>query len=154
LSLALQYIKKMPKTTLIKKSLPFKNKAIGLKSQPDFCNQIAYLRTTLSPFELLNALQHIEQQLGRFRKRKNGARTIDLDILLFNQLKITHPNLTIPHPSMLERDFIMIPLRKMMIITAPFQSPINDEDNAMRLSIKKSSRVLNKIVVSQSLILV
>jgi 2-amino-4-hydroxy-6-hydroxymethyldihydropteridine diphosphokinase len=71
------------------------------------------VKTRLSPRQLLSALQKIENDLGRVRAVKNGPRTVDLDILLYGGLKLSQPDLTIPHPRMKERDFVLRPLREI-----------------------------------------
>ncbi len=82
----------------------------GPQNQPDFVNAICLLETLLSPMELLSALQGIEQTQGRVKKRHWGERLIDLDILLFDNLTLSTPELTIPHSEVSNRDFVLIPL--------------------------------------------
>jgi 2-amino-4-hydroxy-6-hydroxymethyldihydropteridine diphosphokinase len=77
---------------------------------PDFINAVARITTELGPRELLGQLQAIEKELKREGSFKNAPRTIDLDILLYGQEVIDEPDLTIPHPRMLERDFVLQPL--------------------------------------------
>lgn len=84
--------------------------AIGPGEQPSYINGVICLVTTLSPLELLKALQTIENRQGRKRTIRWGARTLDLDILLFNDCVISSEELTIPHPRMQERNFVMTPL--------------------------------------------
>ncbi len=99
------------KNTIIKKcSSLYHTKAIGNESQPDFVNAVIEIETTLSPHELLQQLLIIEQQHGRKRIEKWGPRTLDLDILLFDSIVLTTDELTIPHPRMLERAFVLVPL--------------------------------------------
>jgi 2-amino-4-hydroxy-6-hydroxymethyldihydropteridine diphosphokinase len=76
----------------------------------DYVNAVAQLQTSLSPQELLQALQHIEQQYGRERSYPNAPRTLDLDLLLYGQQSIASPELTVPHPRMTTRAFVLIPL--------------------------------------------
>jgi 2-amino-4-hydroxy-6-hydroxymethyldihydropteridine diphosphokinase len=83
---------------------------VGYLDQPNFINQVISLQTSLSPAELFERFQQIEFQLKRVKKIVNGPRTIDIDILLFNQEIILTNDLTIPHPRMLDRAFVMIPL--------------------------------------------
>ncbi|UCG77436.1 MAG: 2-amino-4-hydroxy-6-hydroxymethyldihydropteridine diphosphokinase [Nitrospirota bacterium] len=85
----------------------------GKKDQPDFINMVVRISTDKGPRELLGALRSIEAELGRTRKEKWGPREIDLDILLFDDLSINDPDLKIPHPHMLERDFVMGPLSEI-----------------------------------------
>ncbi len=77
---------------------------------PDYLNAAVKLETALEPEELLDVLQKIENDLGRKRPFKNAPRTIDLDILLYGDRAVNSPGLTIPHPRMFERAFVMKPL--------------------------------------------
>ncbi|MDD8059737.1 MULTISPECIES: 2-amino-4-hydroxy-6-hydroxymethyldihydropteridine diphosphokinase [Shewanella] len=78
--------------------------------QPDYVNAVAGFMTSLSPIDLLDALQHIEQQQGRVRLQHWGPRTLDLDLLLYGQQQISLPRLTVPHYGMKQRSFVLIPL--------------------------------------------
>ncbi|MDR7267640.1 2-amino-4-hydroxy-6-hydroxymethyldihydropteridine diphosphokinase [Pelomonas saccharophila] len=77
---------------------------------PDFLNAVVALDTTLLPLELLDALQAIEQAHGRERPYRNAPRTLDLDLLLYDQLTLDTPRLTLPHPRLGERAFVLRPL--------------------------------------------
>ena len=88
----------------------YRSKAVGPGKQPDYVNAALALHTQLQPLTLLDALQAIADKQGRIRTIRFGARTLDLDILLFNQQKINHPRLSVPHPRMLERNFVIQPL--------------------------------------------
>lgn len=88
--------------------------------QPDYLNGCAILNVQQTPEELLALLQAVELQFGRVRNEKWGARTLDLDIILYENLIIKTPNLTIPHPRMYERAFVLIPLAQ---IAADWQEP-------------------------------
>jgi len=79
-------------------------------SGPDYLNAVAKLDTALEPEVLLSSLQKIEDALGRKRPFKNAPRTIDIDILTYDQRTINSLRLTVPHPAMLERDFVLEPL--------------------------------------------
>jgi 2-amino-4-hydroxy-6-hydroxymethyldihydropteridine diphosphokinase len=81
--------------------------------QPDYLNGCATIQTSLEPLELLNILHSIESEFGRVRQEIWGARTLDLDLLLYDNLIIDLPTLQIPHPRMLERAFVMVPLAKI-----------------------------------------
>ena len=87
--------------------------AVGGPPQPKFLNAVAFCETDHSPQEFLKVLLTIEKNLGRERTVTNGPRTIDLDILLFDDLSISTPELTIPHPRMFKRDFVMTPLKEI-----------------------------------------
>jgi 2-amino-4-hydroxy-6-hydroxymethyldihydropteridine diphosphokinase len=79
-------------------------------SGDDYINAVARLQTTLEPEELLVALQNIEQAHGRLRPYHNAPRTLDLDLLLYGDQLIASPTLTVPHPRMTERAFVLVPL--------------------------------------------
>ncbi|MFA7130099.1 MAG: 2-amino-4-hydroxy-6-hydroxymethyldihydropteridine diphosphokinase [Sphaerochaeta sp.] len=86
---------------------------VGYIDQPDFLNAVVELQTTLSPYELLGHCNGIEQKMKRKRLVHWGPRTIDLDILLYGNLVLHEEKLTIPHPRMLERKFVMQPLSEI-----------------------------------------
>jgi 2-amino-4-hydroxy-6-hydroxymethyldihydropteridine diphosphokinase len=81
--------------------------------QPDYINGCATIRTSLAPFDLLNTLHAIESEFGRVRQEVWGARTLDLDLLLYDNLIIDLPTVQIPHPRMLERAFVLAPLAEI-----------------------------------------
>lgn len=83
---------------------------MGPQDQPDYLNAAVELKTSLEPLALLDQLQAFEQQAGRVRLRHWGERTLDLDLLLFDDQQIQHPRLIVPHVGICERDFVMIPL--------------------------------------------
>jgi 2-amino-4-hydroxy-6-hydroxymethyldihydropteridine diphosphokinase len=84
---------------------------VGYLAQSAFFNMACRLSVSLSPFDLLDALREIENKLGRTRPIRWGPRTIDLDILLYDRERIDTVSLTIPHPRMFERAFVLVPLR-------------------------------------------
>jgi len=89
----------------------------GFQSEHPFLNAACMVLTTLSPEQCLKETQKIERELGRTQKTKNGVyhdRPIDIDLLLYDDLKLSTPKLTLPHPHMYERDFVMIPLREII----------------------------------------
>ena len=81
--------------------------------QPAYLNQVCQLRTGLPPSELMNRLLQIETKLGRTRARRNAARPIDLDLLLYGDRRINMPGLEVPHPSMAERAFVLAPFAEI-----------------------------------------
>ncbi len=83
---------------------------VGGPPQGLFLNAALKAETSLAPLDLLHCIHRIEEELGRVRTVRNGPRTIDIDILLYDDLKLASPALTIPHPRMVERDFVMRPL--------------------------------------------
>ncbi len=91
----------------------------GFESDNTFVNAAIRCTTSLSPFEILNITQNIERAMGRTLKSVDGQyhdRIIDIDILIYDALHITTPQLTLPHPLMKERDFVMIPLKEILQI--------------------------------------
>lgn len=82
-------------------------------SGPDYINAVLEIKTTLSSPELLSQLQNIEQQAGRQRPQPNAPRTLDLDILLYGSASINSPKLTVPHPRMWQRAFVLRPLHEI-----------------------------------------
>ena len=107
---AVQQLHALPQTQLQHISPVYQNPAIGPGEQPDYLNAVIALDTKLSPHELLHALQTIENQQGRRREIRWGARSLDLDILLYGDLQLPAPDLEIPHPRMLLRNFVLYPL--------------------------------------------
>ena len=93
-----------------KASRVYRTKAWGITDQPDFLNQALLVSTHLSPFELLEKIQEIERRMGRVREIKWGERIIDIDILFYNDEIIDTENLTIPHPYLHYRNFVLLPL--------------------------------------------
>ena len=88
----------------------------GFESDNTFVNAVILCETTLTPRQVLRATQKIEREMGRKKKSTDGGyadRCIDIDILLYDDLRVDEPDLQIPHPLMLKRDFVMIPLREI-----------------------------------------
>jgi len=100
----------MPNTEVTGLSHWYCSAPMGPQNQPDYINGIAQLETTLNPEQLLRALQHIENLHLRERKEHWGARTLDLDILLYGNQTIDLPYLQIPHPGITTRNFVLLPL--------------------------------------------
>jgi len=92
---------------------------------PDYINAVAALDTTLAPLDLLDVLQALENQHGRQRPYQNAPRTLDLDLLLYGNTTLDTARLTLPHPRMLERTFVTVPLRELLA-RARFQKPCWD----------------------------
>lgn len=106
---------------------------VGYTDQADFLNITVQLVTTLEPIALLDACQHIEQTLGRERTIRWGPRTVDLDILLYNQDNIKMERLLVPHPRMDERAFVLIPLLEIAPdIVDPVNGTLYSEKDAVR----------------------
>ncbi len=107
---AMREIDEIPDTGLVRLSSHYQTAPVGLVDQPPFVNAVVQVETILSPHELLHHLAEIEQRHGRVRGEKNGPRTLDLDILLFNDWRIDDAQLVLPHPRMHERAFVLVPL--------------------------------------------
>jgi len=124
---ALAALKALPQTRLVRVSSFYRSIPIGPPGQPDYINAVAALDTGLSAGQLLNALQAIEQAQGRERKERWGARTLDLDILLFGACSIDTARLVVPHPEMQQRAFVLWPLAEIAgNLTLPDGSPLTD----------------------------
>lgn len=91
----------------------YESEAWGVTDQPIFLNQVVLVSTTLSPLDVLDSIQAIEDNLGRVRISKWGARVIDIDILYFNHDCIQHERLIVPHPYLPDRRFVLIPLAEI-----------------------------------------
>lgn len=103
-------IGQLPQSRLVRVSSGYQSTAVGPGDQPDYLNAVLQLDTELPPLELLDVLQAIELQQGRVRELHWGARTLDLDILLYGDHLIDEPRLTIPHERMAQRNFVLYPL--------------------------------------------
>jgi len=110
---AITEILKADHNKLLAKSSFFKTKPLGYTSQDWFINAVIKIETELKPLQLLRALKGIESQLGREETFRWGPRTIDLDILFFNEREIRTQELQIPHPLLHERQFVLIPLAEI-----------------------------------------
>jgi 2-amino-4-hydroxy-6-hydroxymethyldihydropteridine diphosphokinase len=107
---AMIHLHNLHNTRVIGYSPLYQNPAIGPGEQPDYLNAVVALRTELSASTLLAELQTIELSQGRLRGELWAARTLDLDILLYGNERIDTPALQIPHPRMLQRNFVLYPL--------------------------------------------
>jgi 2-amino-4-hydroxy-6-hydroxymethyldihydropteridine diphosphokinase len=103
----------LPDTRLVSRSRLYRSAPVGYQAQPDFVNAVARLETELAPPGLLDALQQIERRHGRRRPFPGAPRTLDLDLLLYGEEVIDSPSLTVPHPRMHERAFVLRPLAEI-----------------------------------------
>lgn len=110
---ALQRLQEHKKISILKQSSIYETAPVGYTNQADFLNMVIQAETDCTPIELLDYCQQIEKELGRKRTIRFGPRTIDLDILLYNQENIKMERLTIPHPRMHERAFVLVPLNEI-----------------------------------------
>lgn len=120
---ALQEIERLA-GILQKKSSLYQTAAWGNTQQPDFLNQVILIQTTLSPNKLLDTLLTIELKFGRERKEHWGPRTLDLDLLFLDDRILNKEHLTLPHPRIAERKFILIPLEE---IAADWLHPVEQK---------------------------
>ena len=107
---ALIELDKLPLTRVTHTSSLFCSSPVGPQDQDDFINAAAAVETRLSPLALLDQLQALEQRHRRKRDRHWGPRTLDLDLLLFDQCMLSHPRLRVPHPEIRARRFVLCPL--------------------------------------------
>jgi 2-amino-4-hydroxy-6-hydroxymethyldihydropteridine diphosphokinase len=109
-SQALQELDALPQVRVVRCSSLYRSAPVGYLEQPDFINAVAQLHTALSPRALLDALLALEQRCGRTREFINAPRTLDLDVLLYDDVQLHEHGLTIPHPQMHLRAFVLQPL--------------------------------------------
>lgn len=102
-----------PALEVVRASSLYETAPVGRTDQPDFLNAVALLRTSLPPRDLLDALLHVENRMGRVRTLRWGPRVIDLDLLLYGDAQVETPGLTIPHPRLRERAFVLVPLAEI-----------------------------------------
>ena len=110
---AAKTIAALPNCHVASASSVYSSRAVGPGEQPQYLNAVLKLSTTVAPLELLDTLQAIEQQHGRVRTQRWGARTLDIDILLYGEQAIDLTRLQIPHPRMAERNFVLYPLAEI-----------------------------------------
>ena len=112
---ALREIDDISEVSLLRVSSLYRTAPVGKVDQPHFINAVAEIATVLSPHDFLAALREIEERHGRVRNpdEKSGPRTLDLDVLTFNDWRIDDAQLTTPHPRMHERAFVMVPLAEI-----------------------------------------
>ena len=126
-------------TTLLAASSLYRSAPVE-SSGPDYLNAVVLLETRLSPHALLAALQGIEDRHGRERPYRNAPRTLDLDLLLYGEQRIATPTLTVPHPRLCERAFVLLPLAEI----APRQ-PIPGRDGVSALLAGVASQRIDRL---------
>jgi 2-amino-4-hydroxy-6-hydroxymethyldihydropteridine diphosphokinase len=110
---AIELLKTDEQIHLVERSSIYETEPVGYVDQQSFLNMVVHIKTTFSAWELLDVTQSIEHNCGRERDIRWGPRTIDLDILLFDQENMMMENLSIPHPRMWERAFVIVPLKEI-----------------------------------------
>lgn len=113
IQLAIEELQQIPSTRLVCHSSLYRTAPVGHCDQPDFVNAVALIETRLAPHDLLEMLLTIERNHGRMRYSLNEPRTLDLDILLYDELQCQDKVLTIPHPRMSQRAFVLKPLMEI-----------------------------------------
>lgn len=113
LGAAFDELGRLPQTRLVARSSLWRSAPVGYLDQPDFVNAVAAIETTLEAETLLAHLLDIERRHGRVREFQNAPRTLDLDIALYGDDRIDTPTLTVPHPRMQERAFVLLPLNEL-----------------------------------------
>ena len=110
---AVQRLAQIPAVEIVRTSSIYETAPVGPQDQPDFFNQVVQVEVSCMPRQLLGLVQGIEQQMGRVRRRRWGERIIDIDILLYGDETIDELDLQIPHPQMLARQFVLVPLAEI-----------------------------------------
>jgi 2-amino-4-hydroxy-6-hydroxymethyldihydropteridine diphosphokinase len=110
---ALHELESLPQTRVVRRSSLYRTAPVGYDNQPDFINAVAEVETTLEPLALLRALLAMEDTHGRERPFPNAPRVLDLDLLLYDDIDMQTPELTLPHPRMQDRGFVMLPLAEI-----------------------------------------
>lgn len=113
---------------IIQRSRIYETDAWGITDQPSFYNQVLVVESSFSAIEVIKIILKIEEELGRVRTIKNAARTIDIDILFFNNEIVNEENLTIPHPQIANRRFVLKPLDEIapMLIHPVYKKSIHE----------------------------
>ena len=110
---ALRLLDGMEDVSLLEVSAVYETEPWGVPDQPDFLNLVTLVSTSRDPHGMLAACGEVESRFGRVRAERWGPRVIDVDILLYDDLRMEEEDLIIPHPCMLERDFVMVPLSEL-----------------------------------------
>jgi 2-amino-4-hydroxy-6-hydroxymethyldihydropteridine diphosphokinase len=110
---ALRELDSLPQSRVVRRSSLYRTAAVGGPQQPDYVNAVAEIDTTLEPGPLLDAMLALEQEHGRRRSVPNAPRTLDLDLLLYGDRSLDEAGLTLPHPRLHERAFVLVPLAQI-----------------------------------------
>jgi 2-amino-4-hydroxy-6-hydroxymethyldihydropteridine diphosphokinase len=132
--------------TVLQVSSIYQTAAWGKEDQPSFLNQVVEIETDLSPKELLIKMLAIESSLGRVRDEKWGSRIIDIDILFYGSQIVKTPQLTIPHPRIAERRFVLVPMAE---VDGGFVHPILRKNIKTLLDVCKDKLDVTKITGDQ-----
>lgn len=113
LGAAISNLSKCKGIKVCKESSVYETEPWGLAEQPVYWNMVLEIETDLDPFELLHVCQEVENNLGRKRIIRWGPRTVDIDVLLYDNIVVDKPELVLPHPHLEEREFVLAPLREL-----------------------------------------
>ncbi|WP_042171344.1 2-amino-4-hydroxy-6-hydroxymethyldihydropteridine diphosphokinase [Paenibacillus gorillae] len=113
-----------PDIDVLRVSALYETDPVGYTDQPAFLNMVIAVQTTLKPLELLHVQQDVERLLGRVRDIRWGPRTIDLDLLLYEDVAMDDEELTLPHPRMMERAFVLVPLSDVIAGENPLRNRV------------------------------
>ena len=123
---AMAALDQLPQTRLLAGSSLYRSAPVGYLDQPDFINAVAAIETDLAPHALLDGLLALEQTHGRERSFRNAPRTLDMDLLLYGEALLHDDRLTVPHPRMIERAFVLLPLLEIAPeLTLPGAIPLS-----------------------------
>lgn len=112
---AVRLLQQVERMNVVNVSSVYETDPVGYEDQAAFLNMVVEIKTSLTPHEILKKCNEIEAQLGRTREIHWGPRTVDLDILLYNEENMKTQDLIIPHPRMMERGFVLIPLVELQV---------------------------------------
>lgn len=124
--------KLLPDTQILMGSSIYETTPIGYVDQPNFYNAVLVVETELSPSAVLGVCLGMEAALGRKRQAKDGPRPIDIDVLLYENVKMDNHELTVPHPRMMERRFVLEPLKELFPEGKVMGRYFNEELNAVQ----------------------
>ncbi|MGH2649981.1 MAG: 2-amino-4-hydroxy-6-hydroxymethyldihydropteridine diphosphokinase, partial [Actinomycetota bacterium] len=106
---AVELLAAQPGLKVVRSSRVYETDPVGGPPQPDYLNAVVEVETSVSPRELLNVCMEVERGFGRVRDERWGPRTIDIDVLTYDEEEVDDPDLTVPHPRMHERGFVLVP---------------------------------------------
>jgi 2-amino-4-hydroxy-6-hydroxymethyldihydropteridine pyrophosphokinase len=121
---AIRQVDAHPQIEVVRVSAIYETDPVGYTEQAPFLNMAMAVATELPPLDLLREQLDIERRLGRIRHERWGPRTIDLDLLLYDNVRMEHEELTLPHPRMLERSFVLVPLHDVISGSHPLHEQV------------------------------
>jgi 2-amino-4-hydroxy-6-hydroxymethyldihydropteridine diphosphokinase len=142
---AILALRELPQTEFVVASSLYRTAPMGLRDQPDFINAVVELIAVSSSPTILDSLFEIEERFGRRRSVKNAPRTLDLDLLLYGDEVSDHPRLTLPHPRLHERAFVLAPLVEIAPdLTIPGRGPVTEL--LLGCAAQKVEKLLSQVV--------